>query len=217
MESDFLSSGPALIMEWVGRHLHKEPVMKRSAIVTLSVLVGTAAIFTALEPSFAEDKEKEKEELPQVLLKTSKGDILLELYEDEAPNTVANYINLVEKGFYDGTKFHRVIAGFMAQGGDPKGNGTGGPGYRIKCECGRKDHRKHDRGVISMAHAGQDTGGSQYFITFEKTPHLDGKHTVFGHVIKGMDVVDKLKQGDVVEKATVKQKRDHEYKPETIK
>src|SRR6185503_14649158 len=96
------------------------------------------------------------------------------------------------KKFYDGLKFHRVIAGFMAQGGDPEGKGSGGPGYRIKCECVRKDHHIHDRGVISMAHAGKDTGGSQFFITFVKTPHLDGKHTVFGHVIKGMDNVDKF-------------------------
>jgi len=180
-----------------------------------TILMGSIAVLAVVRPAFAEDKAKEK--LPQVLLKTNKGDILLELYEDEAPNTVANFISLVEKGFYDGTKFHRVIAGFMAQGGDPKGTGTGGPGYRIKCECVRKDHRKHDRGVIAMAHAGKDTGGSQFYITFDKTSHLDGKHTVFGHVIKGMDVVDKLKQGDVVEKATVEEKRDHDYKPEIIK
>ena len=195
--------------------------MKHGTTISLAAFVGSIALVAGVHLAFADDKDqkkdKDKEKLPQVLLKTNKGDILLELYEDEAPNTVANFINLVEKGFYDKTKFHRVIAGFMAQGGDPKGNGTGGPGYRIKCECVRKDHHKHDRGVISMAHAGKDTGGSQFFITFDKTPHLDGKHTVFGHVIKGMDTVDTLKQGDVVEKATVKQKRDHEYEPEVIK
>jgi len=200
--------------------------MKLRAFITSAVYFGSIACLAGVSTAYAEDKpaEKEtakkenaKEKLPQVLLKTSKGDILLELYEDEAPNTVANFVNLVEKGFYDGLKFHRVIAGFMAQGGDPKGNGTGGPGYHIKCECTRKDHHKHERGVISMAHAGPNTGGSQFFITFEATPHLDGKHTVFGHVIKGLDVVDKLKQGDVIEKATVKQKRDHEYKPEVTK
>jgi len=196
--------------------------MNLKTIVNLTVLLGSVACLTCAPLALAEDKAADKkpeakEKLPQIFLKTSKGDILLELYEDEAPNTVANYISLVEKGFYDGTKFHRVIPGFMAQGGDPKGNGTGGPGYTIKCECVRKDHHKHDRGVISMAHAGPNTGGSQFFITFEETPHLDGKHTVFGHVIKGMDVVDKLKIGDVIEKATVKQKRDHEYKPEISK
>lgn len=201
--------------------------MKLATNLCTAALVGIFAFFAATTPVFAEDKAPEdksakgkagdKEKLPQILLKTNKGDILLELYEDEAPNTVANYVSLVEKGFYDGLKFHRVIEDFMAQGGDPKGIGSGGPGYHIKCECVRKDHRNHDRGVISMAHAGKDTGGSQFFITFRATPHLDGKHTVFGHVIKGMDVVDKLKNGDVIEKATVKQKRDHEYKPEVIK
>jgi cyclophilin family peptidyl-prolyl cis-trans isomerase len=206
--------------------------MKHSAIATTAfprrpflvaivfmgaVLMGSIAFFARIETAFAQDKKKDTDKLPQVLLKTNKGDILLELYEDQAPNTVANFVSLVEKGFYDKTKFHRVIAGFMAQGGDPKGTGAGGPGYHIKCECVRKDHKLHDRGVISMAHAGKDTGGSQFFITFEKTPHLDGKHTVFGHVIEGMDVVDKIKQGDVIEKATVEQKRDHEYKPEVTK
>jgi cyclophilin family peptidyl-prolyl cis-trans isomerase len=162
------------------------------------------------------------EPLPQVVLETSKGPVTLELYEDEAPNTVANFISLVEKGFYDGLLFHRVLDGFMAQGGDPKGNGTGGPGYSIACECYRKDHRKHDRGVIAMAHAGKDTGGSQFYITFVPTPHLDGKHTVFGRVIEGMDAVDALnrsgsgKKPDVIKKATVKSKRDHEYKPVTV-
>ena len=165
----------------------------------------------------AQEKEKGEKKLPQVLLKTNKGDILLELYEDEAPNTVANFISLVEKKFYDGLKFHRVIPDFMAQGGDPKGDGSGGPGYTIKCECDRKDRHNHERGVISMAHAGKDTGGSQFFINFVKTPHLDGKHSVFGHVIKGMENVDKLTRGDVIQKATVEQKRDHEYKPEVSK
>lgn len=162
----------------------------------------------------------DKEPLPQVVLETSRGPVTLELYEDEAPNTVANFISLVEKGFYDGLPFHRVIDGFMAQGGDPKGNGTGGPGYTIACECYRKDHRKHERGVIAMAHAGKDTGGSQFYITFVRTPHLDGKHTVFGHVIDGMDAIDAFTitgqgKAEVIKKATVKQKRQHEYKPVT--
>jgi cyclophilin family peptidyl-prolyl cis-trans isomerase len=168
-------------------------------------------------------------ELPQVLLQTSQGDVVLELFEDNAPNTVANFVSLVEKGFYDGLKFHRVIDDFMAQGGDPKGNGTGGPGYNIKCECYRRDAKKHERGVIAMAHAGRDTGGSQFYITFVRTSHLDGKHTVFGRVIKGMENVDKLTKTqigdrsvpgvkhDVIKKAVMLQKRDHEYKPETMK
>jgi cyclophilin family peptidyl-prolyl cis-trans isomerase len=164
------------------------------------------------------------EPLPQVLFTTSQGDVLLELYEDEAPNTVANFISLVEQGFYNGLTFHRVIDGFVAQGGCPKGTGTGGPGYRIACECYRSGFRRHERGVLSMAHAGRDTGGSQFFITLAATPHLDGKHTVFGRVVQGMENVDKLTrteggrggQPDKIVTATVKSKRNHEYKPVTI-
>lgn len=163
------------------------------------------------------------EELPQVMLKTSQGDVLIELYEDEAPNTVANFISLVEKGFYNGLKFHRVIDGFMAQGGCPTGTGTGGPGYAIRCECDAPNARKHEKGSLSMAHAGRDTGGSQFFLTFAPTPHLDGKHTVFGKVIEGMEAVDKLKRvspgepgGDVINEAAVVRKRNHAYEPETL-
>jgi cyclophilin family peptidyl-prolyl cis-trans isomerase len=202
--------------------------MKLFSMLALLTLVLAATACTEAEE---EKKVKivDEKELPQVLLQTSKGDVLLELYEDQAPNTVANFVSLVEKGFYDGLKFHRVIDGFMAQGGCPKGTGTAGPGYNIKCECYRKDHKKHERGVISMAHAGRDTGGSQFFITFDKTQHLDGKHTVFGKVIKGMENVDKLARTqdesgrpirvthDTIKKASVVQQRDHEYKPETMK
>jgi cyclophilin family peptidyl-prolyl cis-trans isomerase len=164
------------------------------------------------------------EELPQVLLKTSKGDVLIELYEDEAPNTVANFINLVEKKFYNGIVFHRVIDGFMAQGGDPTGTGTGGPGYAIPCECYAPNARKHQRGSLSMAHAGKDTGGSQFFLTFVATPHLDGRHTVFGQVIQGMENVDKFArrdprvggESDKIIEAVVVRKRNHEYVPKTL-
>ena len=167
---------------------------------------------------------KAAEELPQVLMKTSKGDVLIELYEDEAPNTVANFVSLVEKGFYNGIIFHRVIDGFMAQGGDPKGEGTGGPGYAIPCECYQPNARKHQRGSLSMAHAGKDTGGSQFFLTFVPTAHLDGKHTVFGPVIQGMENVDKLTrrdprvggEADKIIEAKVVRKRNHEYKPQTL-
>ncbi|MBS0209589.1 MAG: peptidylprolyl isomerase [Planctomycetes bacterium] len=164
--------------------------------------------------------------MPQVLLHTTKGDIVIELYEDQAPNAVANFISLVEKKFYNGLTFHRVIDGFMAQGGDPKGTGTGGPGYTIACECYRSDARKHQRGSLSMAHAGRDTGGSQFFLTFAATPHLDGKHTVFGQVIQGMDVCDRLQRidprlpnssirPDKILEARVLQKRNHPYVPKT--
>jgi cyclophilin family peptidyl-prolyl cis-trans isomerase len=188
---------------------------------SLLLVAAFALSVTTISRLSADDAEKPK--LPQVLLETSKGPVVIELYEKEAPNTVANFINLVEKGFYDGLTFHRVIDGFMAQGGCPKGTGTGGPGYHIKCECYRDDHRKHERGVLSMAHAGRDTGGSQFFITFKATPHLDGKHTVFGKVITGMENVDKLNRSgggekpDVIKKATVKFKPEgKKYVPETI-
>ena len=125
-----------------------------------------------------------------------KGTIELELFEEDPPNTVANYEKLIEEGFYDGLTFHRVIPDFVIQGGCPNGNGTGGPGYTIKCET-EGNPNKHGTGALSMAHAGKDTGGSQFFITHSPQPHLDGVHTVFGHVIgDGMDVVNKIQQGD---------------------
>ena len=119
------------------------------------------------------------------------GDIVIELFDKEAPGTVQNFIDLINKGFYNGLRFHRVIPGFVAQGGCPNGNGTGGPGYTIKDELIGNPH-KHERGALSMAHRGPNTGGSQFFIVYEPQPHLDGVHTVFGKVIEGMDVVDKI-------------------------
>src|SRR6059036_1152520 len=136
-------------------------------------------------------------------IETNKGTMRAELYEKEAPNTVANFEKLANSGFYDGTKFHRVIPNFMIQGGDPyskTGNsrvGTGGPGYTIKCETAKNTH-KHVAGTLSMAHAGKDTGGSQFFICHSPQPHLDRVHTVFGQVREGMDVVNSIKQNDVV-------------------
>jgi cyclophilin family peptidyl-prolyl cis-trans isomerase len=155
-------------------------------------------------------------------LTTDKGDIVLELFENEAPNTVANFISLVEKKHYDGTPFHRVLQNFMAQGGDPTGTGRGGPGYHIPCECYRDDYRHHFRGSLSMAHAGRDTGGSQFFITFRPTPNLDNRHTCFGRVIEGHDVLAKIQRRDPtganppepdrIVKAEVLRKRNHAYK-----
>ncbi|MBI1345866.1 hypothetical protein GC163_06215 [bacterium] len=176
-----------------------------------------------------EAKLQGEDSLPRVKFHTNKGDIVFELFENEAPNTVANFISLVESKTYDGCKFHRVIPAFMAQGGDPlskdnnPGNdGTGGPGYAIKCECYRPDARMHFRGSLSMAHAGKDTGGSQFFITHLPTAHLNPNaaeergHTVFGRVIEGMDIAAGLKVGDEIETATVINKRKHPYKPETL-
>jgi len=130
------------------------------------------------------------------------GKIVIELFEKDAPITVGNFEKLIKEGFYDGLTFHRVIKGFVAQGGCPSGTGTGGPGYTIPCET-KGNPNKHERGSLSMAHRGPNTGGSQFFIVYEPQPHLDGVHTVFGKVIEGMDVVDKIKPHDVMKKVTV--------------
>ena len=127
--------------------------------------------------------------------KTEKGDIVVELYADRAPLTVENFVNLARAGFYDGTTFHRVIRGFMAQGGDPTGTGTGGPGYQFGDEF--HPSLRHDGpGVLSMANAGAGTNGSQFFITYGATPHLDDRHSVFGRVTEGMDIVQALRERD---------------------
>jgi cyclophilin family peptidyl-prolyl cis-trans isomerase len=172
-------------------------------------------------------KEAEADDLPRVKLTTSKGEIVLELFENEAPQTVANFISLVDKGFYNELTFHRVLAGFMAQGGDPTGTGSGGPGYHIYCECHKENFRRHFRGSISMAHAGRDSGGSQFFLMFAPKSHLDGRHTVFGRIIDGMDVLAKIQRRDPdaepplpkpdeIVKAEVIRKRDHEYVPTKV-
>jgi len=135
-------------------------------------------------------------------IKTNKGDIRLNLFADKTPLTVANFANLARKGYYNGLKFHRVIADFMIQGGCPQGTGRGGPGYTFADEF--HPELKHDKpGVLSMANAGPNTNGSQFFITHVPTPWLDNKHSVFGQVIQGQDVVNKIRQGDVMEKVTV--------------
>ena len=126
---------------------------------------------------------------------TERGEIVCELFASDAPLTVENFVNLARAGFYDGTTFHRVIAGFMAQGGDPTGTGSGGPGYSFRDELTPK--RRHDgAGVLSMANAGPNTNGSQFFLTFAATPHLDGRHTVFGRVTSGMDVLRSIRERD---------------------
>ena len=128
---------------------------------------------------------------------TDKGTMKVEFYEKDAPGTVQNFIDLANKGFYDGLTFHRVIPNFVIQGGCPIGNGAGGPGYKIKCELDG-ENQYHDRGVLSMAHAGRNTGGSQFFICHSRnnTAHLDRNHTCFGKVTEGVDIVDDIRQGD---------------------
>lgn len=130
------------------------------------------------------------------------GQVKVELFPNEAPGTVENFEKLIKEGFYNGLNFHRVIPGFVAQGGCPEGRGTGGPGYSIKCETQGNPH-KHERGSLSMAHAGKDTGGSQFFIVYEPQPHLNGVHTVFGKVVEGMELVDSIKQGDKMKEVKI--------------
>ena len=135
---------------------------------------------------------------------TGKGVMHVEFYENDAPNTVDNFVKLAKSGFYDGLNFHRVIPDFVIQGGCPDGTGAGGPGYSIDCELDG-DNQYHDRGVLSMAHAGRNTGGSQFFICHSRTntSHLDRNHTCFGKVIDGLEVIDDIRQGDVIEKVVV--------------
>ncbi len=167
--------------------------------------------------------EATADDLPRVKLTTSKGEIVLELFENEAPQSVANFLTLVKQGFYNGSPFHRVLPKFMAQGGAKDEEGQGGPGYTIRCECYRPDHRRHFRGSLSMAHAGRDTGNSQFFLTFIPTAHLNGRHTAFGRVIEGIEVLADLQRrspmhgttppkADRIIKAEVVRDRGHEYK-----
>jgi cyclophilin family peptidyl-prolyl cis-trans isomerase len=172
--------------------------------------------------------EAQADDLPRVKFKTSKGDIVIELFENEAPQSVANFITLVKKGFYDDVVFHRVLPLFMAQGGDPEGTGGGGPGYNIPDEQGADNARLHFRGSLSMANTGNpNTGGSQFFLTFVPTSYLDGAHAVFGRVTEGMDVAASLTRRDPdgpppsptpdkILKATVERDRGHAYEFEQL-
>ncbi|HEY9645826.1 MAG TPA: peptidylprolyl isomerase [Chroococcidiopsis sp.] len=139
--------------------------------------------------------------MTRAIMETDKGTIHLDLFKEDAPNTVKNFVDLANKGFYDGLTFHRVISDFMIQGGCPNGDGRGGPGYKIKCEI---NSNKHLAGSLSMAHAGRDTGGSQFFICHSPQPHLDGVHTVFGKT-EDMDVVNAIRKGDKIIKLTIEE------------
>jgi cyclophilin family peptidyl-prolyl cis-trans isomerase len=168
--------------------------------------------------------ESEADDLPRVRLSTDKGDIVVELFENEAPLSVANFVHLVDQGFYDGLSFHRVLPHRMAQGGCPQGDGTGGPGYTIPCESYGDTSRRHFRGSLSMAKKSErNTAGSQFFFNFTPAQHLDGEYTVFGRILEGMDVLAKLQRRnpknpaaappDRILKAVVERRRDHEYQP----
>ena len=137
--------------------------------------------------------------MSKAIIKTEKGDMTVQFYDKDAPNTVANFLKLAKESYYDGVTFHRVINDFVVQGGDPTGTGAGGPGYQIDCEL-TGENQYHDRGVLSMAHAGRNTGGSQFFICQSRnnTMHLDRNHTCFGKVIENVDVVDDIREGDKI-------------------
>jgi cyclophilin family peptidyl-prolyl cis-trans isomerase len=173
------------------------------------------------------EAEAKADDLPRVKLTTTKGEVVIELFENQAPGTVANFLTLVKDGFYKDSPFHRVLPGFMAQGGAKTDEGAGGPGYKIRCECNRPDYRRHFRGTLSMAHAGPDTGNSQFFLTFVPTAHLNGRHTAFGRVIEGIEVLGDLQRrspqheanppkADRIIKAEVVRDRGHEYKFERL-
>lgn len=207
----------------------EQSVLEVDAKQYLSKIRQYEALWAAEKKIRAAEAEAD---LPRVLLKTTKGDIVIELFENEAPNTVANFIDLVEKKFYNGLKFHRVLEHFMAQGGDPNGDGTGGPGYTIPDETD-KDYRSHFRGSISMANTGApNSGGSQFFLMFRPSgpaasPNLNGRHTVFGRVVQGLEVLSRLQRidpdkpqpgvkPDKIVEATVLRKRKHDYLPKKI-
>lgn len=137
--------------------------------------------------------------MAEAIIKTNKGEMKVEFFENDAPKTVENFTKLAKDGYYDNLTWHRVIPNFVIQGGCPKGDGTGGPGYTIDCELDG-ENQYHDRGVLSMAHAGRNTGGSQFFVCHsrENTKHLDRNHTAFGKVIEGLDVLDTIQQGDSI-------------------
>ena len=168
--------------------------MKKYIIV---ILISALILITSCNNKI-EDKNMNR----IATINTEKGDIKIELFEDKAPITTKNFIDLAQKGFYDGLTFHRVIRGFMIQGGDPKGDGTGGPGYDIKDEF-HPDLKHDSAGILSMANAGPNTGGSQFFITEAPQPHLNGRHSVFGKVIDGMEIVTNIQQGDKMIKVTI--------------
>ncbi len=190
--------------------------LKRRNYIMMAVMLAAAVLFAQFSGSqdgiakesnvglFTKAPQAGDKGIPEgnhIHIETAHGTIVIELYPDTAPNTVANFKALAGKGFYDGLTFHRVIAGFMAQGGDPDGTGMGGPGYSVKAEF---NSRKHLRGTVAMARSSNpDSAGSQFYICFAPQPHLDGQYTIFGQVVEGMDVVDQIKQGDKMIKVSV--------------
>lgn len=188
---------------------HETQVSKKAVMSKTSILLAAFALAIFAVPAQSEGSMKDI----RIIVKTDKGNIEGVLYPSKAPVTVANFLNLAKRGYYDGLKFHRVIPNFMIQGGDPTGTGSGGPGYRFKDEC--TPDLKHDKpGIFSMANAGPGTNGSQFFITHVATPWLDGKHTVFGSVTKGQDIVNAVAQGDKIKSIEILDPTDELFKAE---
>ena len=195
---------PGPSMPW---YRNRNFVLTIGSLIVIAGVIVTLGLIGVIKMPFEQaknisDASNLKSPIPIVIdlnkkytatIKTAKGDIVLELYPKDAPATVNNFVSLARKGFYNGLTFHRVIPGFMAQGGDPNGDGTGGPGYTFQDEFSQ---RKHVTGALSMANSGPNTNGSQFFICYAPQPHLDGKHTVFGQCTEGMDVLNKLVNGD---------------------
>ena len=167
--------------------------------------LAAPALADDLAPPTKADAEAVKGKDLEAVIETDKGEIVIDLFTEDAPLTVANFKNLADAGFYDGVTFHRIIPGFMAQGGDPDGTGTGGPGYEWDDEESALKRKHSGPGILSMANAGPDTNGSQFFITHEATPHLNGKHAVFGQVVEGMDTVYTLEIGDAMQSVEVRE------------
>ena len=175
-----------------------------------SILLAALALAITALPAQSEESMKDI----RIIVKTEKGDIEGVLYPSKAPVTVANFLNLAKRGYYNGLKFHRVIPDFMIQGGDPTGTGSGGPGYRFEDEC--TPELKHDKpGIFSMANAGPGTNGSQFFITHVPTAWLDGKHTVFGSVTKGQDIVNAVAMGDKIKSIEILDPTDDLFKAQS--
>ena len=175
-----------------------------------TILLAAFTLAIVALPAQSEESMKDI----RIIVKTDKGDIEGVLYPSKAPVTVANFLNLAKRGYYDGLTFHRVIPDFMIQGGDPTGTGSGGPGYRFEDEC--TPELKHDKpGIFSMANAGPGTNGSQFFITHVPTPWLDGKHTVFGSVTKGQDIVNAVAQGDKIKSIEILDPTDDLFKAQS--
>ena len=175
---------------------------RKKLLIALCTAIGVVLIVVfAIIPGLKGDSQSPKQYTATI--ETEKGDLVLELFASDVPMTVNNFVFLAREGFYDGTTFHRVIPGFMAQGGDPTGTGTGTPGYQFDDEF---SEHTHVTGALSMANSGANTNGCQFFITYAPQHHLDGKHSVFGQLIEGMDVLERLEQGDVIIRVTIDEK-----------